>query len=93
MTLMLKSLSRRFLALALALAVLGLSTSAVSHLHTRSAESRCQVCHIGHAAIPGPLPPVAVEVPAPIVRYVAADTSTAAVSPARTASIPRAPPA
>ena len=89
-----KRLTIRFLAIALALAVVGLSTDAACHWHSQSYdEQHCQVCHIGHAAVPQTAAQVAVQAPAPIERFAHAEELGPDLAPVRTLSIPRAPPA
>jgi hypothetical protein len=84
----------RVLAIALILSVGALGTHAVSHWHAHAYdEEHCQVCHIGHAAIPQPAIQVAAHAPLPVVRFVAAEGFTPDLEAARTLSIPRAPPA
>jgi hypothetical protein len=56
-------------------------------------EQHCQVCHIGHVAIPQPTLQAEVQTPAPVARFLPAEESSRGLEPARTLSIPRAPPA
>jgi hypothetical protein len=91
---MAKRIARRLLAVAVVLAVLALGTHAVAFAHAHAYdEDHCQVCHIGHAAIPQPAMHVAMQAPAPIARFVTAETSAPDLEPVRTLSSPRAPPA
>jgi hypothetical protein len=85
---------QRLLAVAMVLTVVALASEAVAHWHnSASDEVRCQVCHVGHAAAPGPSAPVATQTPVPVARF----TPTVEVTPdlvsLRAPSIPRAPPA
>ena len=66
---MVKSITKRLLAVALVLAVALLATHAVSHWHPHAYdEAHCRVCHIGQAAIPQAAAQVAVQAPAPIAQ-------------------------
>jgi hypothetical protein len=85
---------QRLLAVAMVFTVVALATDSVSHWHKGpSDEARCQVCHIGHAAAPGPCAPVAMQVPVPISRFAVTEAVSVHVAPLRAPSIPRAPPA
>jgi len=91
---MTKRLSRHLLAVALVLAVGALGTHVVAHWHGHACdEQHCQVCHIGHAAIPQPAVQATVQAPAPIARFALAEQSVVDLETVRTLSIPRAPPA
>jgi len=82
------------LAIALVLAVVGLSTDAVCHWHSKAYdEQHCQVCHIGHAAVPQSAAQVSVQAPAPISRFAHTEEIAPYFVSVRTPSIPRAPPA
>jgi hypothetical protein len=89
-----KRIALRLLAVALILTVSALSTHAVAHWHSQTYdEQHCQVCHVGHAAIPQPAAQSAVQAPVLVARFALAEQSTPDLGPARTLSIPRAPPA
>ncbi|MGD1210564.1 MAG: hypothetical protein ABR973_04300 [Candidatus Acidiferrales bacterium] len=89
-----KRIALRLLAVALILTVSALGTHAVAHAHADAYdEQHCQVCHVGHAAIPQPAVQATVQAPAPIARFALAEQSTPDLEPVRTLSIPRAPPA
>ena len=91
---MAKRIARRLLAVAVVLAVLALGTHAVAFAHAHAYdEDHCQVCHVGHAAIPQPAVHVAMQAPAPIARFVTAEGSAPDLEPVPTLSSPRAPPA
>jgi hypothetical protein len=91
---MAKQTIKRLLAVALVLAVALLATHAVSHWHLHVYdETHCQVCHVGHAAIPQPATQVAVQAPGPITPLALAEEFTPDLEFAGTLSIPRAPPA
>jgi hypothetical protein len=91
---MAKRITLRLLAIALILTVCALGTHAVAHWHGQSYdEEHCQVCHIGHAAVPQPAVQSAVQAPVLIARFALDEQSTPDLEPVRTLSIPRAPPA
>jgi hypothetical protein len=82
------------LAVALILTVGALGTHAVAHWDGHAYdEQHCQVCHIGHAAVPQPPVQSAVQAPVLVARFALAEQSTPDLEPVRTLSIPRAPPA
>jgi hypothetical protein len=88
-----KETAARFLAVALILCICVLGAQAVSHWHDNPLdEQHCQVCHIGHAAIPQPAVQAAVQSPLPVARLVLADETRHDLDPIVTQSIPRAPP-
>jgi hypothetical protein len=89
-----KRIAKRLLAVAAILALAALSTHAVSHWHDHAYdEDHCQVCHVGHAAIPQPVAQVAAQAPT-LVAHVAIDNESAPhLDFVGTPSIPRAPPA
>lgn len=91
---MVKRTTKRLLAVAVVIALALLSTHAVSHWHSHAYdEDHCQVCHVGHAAIPQPAAQVAVQAAAPIARLALAEEFAPQLDFAGTLSIPRAPPA
>jgi hypothetical protein len=91
---MTKRIANRLLAVAAVFALALLATHAVSHWHTSGYdEDHCQVCHVGHAAIPQPAAEVAVHAPAPVARLAIGDESAPHLDFVGTLSIPRAPPA
>ena len=84
----------RLLAVALVLAVGILGAQAIGHWHDNPFdEQHCQVCHIGHVAIPQPAVQAEVQTPAPVTRFAPTEESSRGLEPVRTLSIPRAPPA
>ena len=88
------SVARRLLAVALMLALAVLAAHAVSHAHANSYdEDHCQICHIGHAAIPQPGPQVALQAPALVARFTMGDAAALHLDFVGSSSIPRAPPA
>jgi hypothetical protein len=89
-----KRTTNRLLAVVAILAVALLATHAVSHWHTQAYdEDHCQICHVGHAAIPQPAVQVAAQAPAPIARVTLAGELAPRPDFVYTVSIPRAPPA
>jgi len=91
---MAKRITKGLLSAALVLAVALLATHAVSHWHTLAGdEQHCQVCHVGHAAIPQPAVQVAAQAPLPVARFAPAEDFRLDLEASRTLSIPRAPPA
>jgi len=89
-----RRISIRLLAVLLAVAVTALCSDAASHWHaTTYDELHCQACQAAHTAnVHAPAPPV-VRPPVPLARFVARDDRAPDLEPARTRSIPRAPPA
>ncbi len=91
---MLKRTTKRLLAVAIVVALVLLATHAVSHWHVHAYdEDHCQVCHVGHAAIPQAAAQVAMQAAAPIARLALAEESALDLEFVGTLSIPRAPPA
>jgi hypothetical protein len=91
---MTKRIAKRLLAVVVVLAVAMLATHAVSHWHSHEYdEDHCQICHVGHAAIPQAAAQVAVQAPVPTVRLALAEEFTPELDFVGTLSIPRAPPA
>ena len=91
---MTKRIATRLLAVAAILALAALSTHAVSHWHAHEYdEDHCQICHVGHAAIPQAAAQVAVQAATPITRLALAEELAPELSFVGTLSIPRAPPA
>lgn len=89
-----KPLSRRLLAVVAILALALLATHSVSHWHSHAYnDDNCQVCHVGHAAVPQPVAQVATQAPAPVVRFAVDDEAAPQLDFVSTPSIPRAPPA
>jgi hypothetical protein len=91
-----KPIAIRLLALPLILAVFVLGTQAVSHSHDISHDEdhcTCQVCHVGHAAIPQPTAQAQITAPLLIARFTPAEASSLLPQPADISCIPRAPPA
>jgi hypothetical protein len=89
-----KRTALRLLAVVLMLSVCVLGAQAVGHSHEKAFdEQHCQVCHLGHVAIPQPTVQAEVQTPAPVAMFLPAEESSHGLEPARTLSIPRAPPA
>lgn len=91
-----KPISIRLLALPLILTVFVLGAQAVTHSHGLSHDEdhcTCQVCHVGHAAIPQPNAQAQITAPLLIARFVPAEASSLLPEPSDINSSPRAPPA
>lgn len=89
-------IATRLLALPLILTVFVLGAQAVSHSHGISHDEdhcTCQVCHVGHAAIPQPSAQAQITAPLLIARFAPAEASSLLPEPTDIQSIPRAPPA
>ncbi len=85
---------RRVFAVAAILALALLATHAVAHLHEHASdEDHCQVCHVGHAAIPQVAAQVVEQAGARTSRLVLAEELAPRIDFSGTPSIPRAPPA
>jgi len=91
---MAKRLSRHLLAIALILAVGALGVHAVAHWHAHSYDDQhCQICHVGHAAVPQPVVQIGVQAPLPVARFTPTEDFSLDLEASFTLSIPRAPPA
>jgi hypothetical protein len=91
-----KPIARRLLALPLILAVFVFGAQAVSHSHGLSHDEdhcTCQVCHVGHVAIPQPASQVQIKAPQVTERFAPAETWSLSPESPDIVSIPRAPPA
>jgi hypothetical protein len=89
-----KRITRGLLTVATILALAALSTHAVSHWHVQTSdEDHCQVCHVGHAAIPQPAAQVAAQAPTQVAHVTLDNESAPHLDFVGTPSIPRAPPA
>jgi hypothetical protein len=91
-----KTIAVRLLVVPLVLAVFALGAESVSHSHGISHDEdhcTCQVCHVGHAAIPQPSAQAQVAAPLLIARFAPAEASSLLLEPTDITSIPRAPPA
>ena len=89
-----KPLARRLLAIVAILALALLATHAVSHWHSHGYdEDNCQLCHVGHAAVPQPVAQVATQATAPVALFAVDDETAPDLDFVSTPSIPRAPPA
>jgi hypothetical protein len=88
-----KRLASRLLAVALILSVGLFAMQTAGHWHGRASdEQHCQVCHLGHAAVPQPAARVALLAPATVVRFVAANEKSGEFETLCTHRSPRAPP-
>jgi hypothetical protein len=91
---MMKRIANRLLAVIAILALALLATHAVSHWHTHAYdEDNCQVCHVGHAAIPQSAAQVVEHTSAPAAHLILAEELAPHLDFVSTPSIPRAPPA
>jgi len=91
---MAKRITRGVLAVALILTLGALTTHALAHWHAQASnEQHCQICQVGHAATPQASAPVAIQVPVPVARFVAAEHFVPSLDPVYTPSNPRGPPA
>ena len=89
-----KRIALRLLAVALILAVGAFSVQAAGHWHEHSAdEQHCQVCHLGHAAVPQPTTHIGVQTPVAVARFAIVDNQKITFDPVCNHRIPRAPPA
>jgi hypothetical protein len=88
-----KRIALRFLAVALILSVGLFAMQTAGHWHGHASdEQHCQVCHIGHVAVPQPVVQMGLLAPLPVARFAAADEKTIPCETLRTHRIPRAPP-
>jgi hypothetical protein len=88
-----KRIAIRLLAVALILSMGLFAMQAAGHWHEHSSdEQHCQVCHIGHAAIPQPTAQVGVGTPVAVTRYAASEKQKVSLDPVCSHRIPRAPP-
>ena len=70
-------LTSRLLAVALILSVGLFAMQAAGHWHGHeSDEQHCQVCHVGHVAVPQPVAHMKLLAPVPVARFAAADQKT-----------------
>jgi hypothetical protein len=91
---MAKQTIKRILAVAVVLALALLATHAVSHWHSHAYdEDHCQICHVGHAAIPQTAAQVVEQTTSPTARLALAEELAPRLDFVDTPSIPRAPPA
>ncbi|MFZ0580186.1 MAG: hypothetical protein WAN72_25360 [Candidatus Acidiferrales bacterium] len=88
-----KQIALRLLAVALILAVGAFSVQAIGHWHEHSSdEQHCQICHIGHAAVPQPAVQMGVQTPVAVARFAVNENQQLALDPVCNHRIPRAPP-
>jgi len=89
-----KRILMRVLAVALILTVGALAVHAASHWHADACgEQHCQICQVGHAAIPQSAPHVMMQPAVPVARFTPAEAPALIFEPVRDSSVPRAPPA
>jgi|SRR5579884_264448 len=90
-----KQIVMRLLALALMLPVFALGAEAVGHSHGISHDEdhcTCQVCHVGHAAIPQPIAQAQIKAPLLAARFSPAELAPLSLELSDPVSNPRAPP-
>jgi len=91
---MTKNIAKNLLAVAVVLAMALLTTHAVAHWHNQAYDAdHCQVCHVGHAAIPQTAALVVKQATSPTERLTLAEEPAPRLDRISTPSIPRAPPA
>lgn len=89
-----KRILMRVLSVALILSVGALAVHAASHWHADACgERHCQICQVGHAAIPQSAPHVVMQASVPVARFTPAEEPALVLEPDRDSSVPRAPPA
>ena len=90
-----QGIAKRLLVLPLILAVFSLGAEAVSHSHGISHDEdhcTCQVCHVGHAALPQPTPQAEIVAPLLAERFAPVEAPFLVPESVDVASVPRAPP-
>jgi hypothetical protein len=93
---MAKKITSRLLTTLLLLAVCAFATQGVAHSHDLTHDEdhcTCQVCHIGHAAVPQSTHSGEILSSPLIARFTPAEESEVVAEVVATPSIPRAPPA
>jgi hypothetical protein len=86
--------TKRLIAILLMLSVCVFVAQGINHFHEHSAdEQHCQVCHIGHAAIPRPAALSLAAAHFPIARYAFTAPAPPETEAEFSQRIPRAPPA
>ena len=86
----------RLLVLPLILTVFALGAEAVGHSHGISHDEdhcTCQVCHVGHAAIPQPTALAQINAPLLVARFSPSEIASLSPESTDTVTNPRAPPA
>jgi hypothetical protein len=84
---------KRLFAVALILAVCVLGAQAVGHWHDNPLdEAHCQVCHIGHSAIPQPAVQAEMQAPVSVARFAPSYQLGDDLEAVRAPGVPRAPP-
>jgi hypothetical protein len=88
-----KRITPRLLAVALILSVGLFAMQTAGHWHGHASdEQHCQVCHVGHVAVPQPVAQIELLEPVPVARFAAEDAKTVPCETLQTHRIPRAPP-
>jgi hypothetical protein len=86
-------ITSRVLAVALILSVGLFAMQTAGHWHGHASdEQHCQVCHVGHIAVPQPAARVALLAPATVTRFVASNEESVEFETLCTHRSPRAPP-
>jgi hypothetical protein len=85
--------TKRAVAILLMLSVCVFVAQGVNHSHADGSDERhCQVCHVGHAAIPKPAAQPLTGIQFPIARFAFVRVLPPNIEPVFTQRIPRAPP-
>lgn len=85
--------TKRILALLVMLSVCAFIAQGVNHSHADGSDERhCQVCHVGHSAIPKPAAQPLSTAQFPVVRFAQLGELAPTVETVFTQRIPRAPP-
>jgi hypothetical protein len=88
-----RRITSRLLAVALILSVGLFAMQTAGHWHGHASdEQHCQVCHVGHVAVPQAAARVALLAPATVVRFVPANEKFSEFETLCTHRSPRAPP-
>jgi hypothetical protein len=88
-----KRITIRLLAVALILSVGCFAMQVAGHWHGHASdEQHCQICHVGHTAIPQTTAQVAKQQPAPIALLASSENQEFHLEPVCNLRIPRAPP-
>jgi hypothetical protein len=88
-----KQFALRLVAVALILSVGLFAMQTAGHWHGHASdEQHCQVCHVGHVAVPQPAAQMALLAPVAVARFTAATEKQVRFESICTHRIPRAPP-
>jgi hypothetical protein len=90
---MFKRIAIRLLAITLIVSMGVFAMQASRHWHGHSSdEQHCQICHVGHVAIPQPAAQMTMQSPVTVARFAIAEESKLSLDPVCNHGIPRAPP-